>query len=74
MFVASFEQLNVRIMNEVIKLMFSKIVSHVLRRESTMETLKMFPEEEEDLQTLTYGTDLKDSAGILWTVRCLLNF
>lgn len=73
MFVASFEQLNVRIMNEVIKLMFSKIASHVLRRESTMETLNMFPEEE-DLQTLTYDTDLKDSAGILWTVRCLLNF
>lgn len=61
MFVSSFEQLIARIMNEVIKLMLSEIAFHVLRREFTMETLKMF-QEDEDSQTLTYDTDLNDES------------
>lgn len=74
MFVSSFEQLIARIMNEVIKLMLSEIAFRVLRREFTMETLKMF-QEDEDSQTLTYDTDLNDeSLRILWTFHRLRNF
>lgn len=58
-------------MNEVIKLTFSEIVFHVLRREPTTVTWKMFLEEE-DLQTLTYDNDLNYYGLRIWD-RCSIS-